>query len=67
MCELQKCETVCYDARKLTFPEMTVDMDKCRCCGSVPDVCPTGALTEELAPQTEKDLFWRRSQRTFYE
>ena len=64
----KKCETVCcYDARKLTFPEMTVDMDKCRCCGLCLDVCPTGALAAELAPQTEKDLALAQKSRDFYE
>ena len=64
----KKCETVCcYDARKLTFPEMTVDMDKCRCCGLCLDVCPTGALTAELAPQTEKDLELAQKSKDFYE
>ena len=64
----KKCETVCcYDARKLTFPEMTVDMDKCRCCGLCLDVCPAGALAAELAPQTEKDLALAQKSRDFYE
>lgn len=62
-----KCETVCcYDARTLKFPEMEVDMDKCRCCGLCLDVCPTGALTACRAPQTERDLELERMSKEFY-
>lgn len=63
-----KCETVCcYDARKLTFPNMETDMDKCRFCGLCLDVCKTGALTAELAPQTKEDLELEKQSRDFYD
>lgn len=63
-----KCETVCcYDARTLAFPEMRVDPDRCRYCGLCLDVCPTGALTAKLAPQTEEDLALEEVSRKFNE
>jgi len=41
-----RCATVCcYDARKLDFPYMEVDGDKCRYCGLCVSVCPTKSLT----------------------
>lgn len=44
----RKCENVCcYQARKLQFPEMTVDLQKCRFCGLCMDVCPKGAIGSE--------------------
>ncbi|MCD7993388.1 MAG: hypothetical protein LUK37_17035 [Clostridia bacterium] len=42
-------------------------MDKCRCCRLCLDVCPTSALTAELAPQTEKDLALAQKSKDFYE
>ena len=64
----RKCERVCcYGARKLEFPEMRVDMDKCRSCGLCVDVCPTGALTADNAPQTERDLQREQQSAEFYE
>lgn len=63
-----KCETVCcYDARKLEFPEMHLDTSKCRNCGLCLDVCPTGALTADLAPQTSEDLELERKSQEFYD
>lgn len=62
-----KCETVCcYDARKLSFPEMTVDMSKCRSCGLCVDICPTGALKAAVAPQTAAHLELERKSKEFY-
>lgn len=53
----KKCEKVCcYDARVLDFPNMEVDREKCRNCGLCIDVCPTNALTANLAKQTANDL-----------
>lgn len=52
-----RCVDACsYDARVLEFPNMYLDTDLCRDCGLCVDVCPTLALTSELAPQTEEDL-----------
>ena len=63
-----KCvNACCYEARKLAFPEMTVDQDKCRYCGLCVDVCPTGALTADRAPQTAEDLELERMSKEFYE
>lgn len=63
-----KCVNVCcYEARKLAFPEMTVDQDKCRYCGLCVDVCPAGALTADRAPQTAEDLELERMSKEFYE
>ena len=63
-----KCvNACCYEARKLAFPEMTVDPDKCRYCGLCVDVCPTGALTADRAPQTAEDLELERMSKEFYE
>lgn len=53
----RKCEKVCcYDARKLDFPNMTVDMNKCRSCGLCLDICPTNAITATIMEQTEEDI-----------
>ncbi len=61
----KKCETVCcYDARKLTFPEMTVDMDKCRCCGLCLDVCPQVPSPQSWLLRQKRIWNWHRSQRT---
>ena len=46
---------------------MRVDMDKCRSCGLCVDVCPTGALTADNAPQTERDLQREQQSAEFYE
>lgn len=63
-----KCVAACcYDARTLSFPEMYVDLDKCRFCGLCLDVCPTGALTGKRAPQTPEDLELERKSIAFYE
>ena len=63
-----KCvNACCYEARKLAFPEMIVDPDKCRYCGLCVDVCPTGALTADRAPQTAEDLELERMSKEFYE
>lgn len=52
----KRCEQVCcYDARRLEFPEMYVDLDRCRHCGMCIDVCPTGALTGTWAAQTDDE------------
>lgn len=45
-----RCVTVCpYSARKLDFPNMSVDKELCRSCGICVSVCPTGALTSTVA------------------
>lgn len=45
------CETVCsYEARTLSFPQMSADMEKCRSCGLCVDICPTGALKADVMP-----------------
>lgn len=63
-----KCVTVCcYEARKLEFPEMKTDPAKCRYCGLCVDVCPTGALTADLAEQTEEDFKLEKMSKEFYE
>ena len=50
-----RCVTVCsYHARKLEFPNMTVDRSECRSCGMCVSICPTGALTSTVANQMEK-------------
>ena len=46
---------------------MRTDPDRCRYCGLCLDVCPTGALTAELAPQTEEDLALEEVSRKFNE
>lgn len=52
--QCKRCEQVCcYDARKLNFPEMSVDPLRCRNCGLCLDVCPTAALTATWAEQSE--------------
>ena len=64
----KKCETVCcYDARKVEFPEMKLDTSKCRNCGLCLNVCPTGALTAECAPQTDKHLALEKASKDFYD
>jgi dihydropyrimidine dehydrogenase (NAD+) subunit PreA len=48
----RRCERVCsYGARKLDFPQMRLDRDRCRSCGLCADICPTGSLTASLAHQ----------------
>ncbi|MDR1800671.1 MAG: 4Fe-4S dicluster domain-containing protein [Lachnospiraceae bacterium] len=43
-----RCGVVCsYGARRLEYPEMTVDERLCRGCGVCADICPTGALKAE--------------------
>ncbi|MFV0504661.1 MAG: 4Fe-4S binding protein [Lachnospirales bacterium] len=61
-----KCVKVCcYDARTLTFPDMKVDLEKCRFCGLCIDVCPTAALKGALAAQTAEDLELERKSLEF--
>lgn len=49
------CITVCPNgARKLEFPNMSVDKELCQNCGMCVSVCPTGALTATAEKQTEK-------------
>lgn len=61
-----RCEVVCcYEARKLDFPEMHVDRERCRNCGLCVDVCPTGALTSKIAAQTEQDRELERRSKAF--
>jgi dihydropyrimidine dehydrogenase (NAD+) subunit PreA len=64
----KKCTVVCsYSARKLDFPNMTVDMELCRSCGLCVGVCPTGALTSTIAEQTEKHKAMAKASADFYE
>ncbi len=62
-----RCVAVCsYDARRLTFPIMTVDENECRSCGACVSVCPTGALTATVLPQTEEDKAREAESIAFY-
>ena len=47
--------------------EMGLGETSCVSCGQCIAVCPTGALTAELAPQTEKDLALAQKSKDFYE
>lgn len=52
--QCKRCEQVCcYGARRLEFPAMHVDAERCRDCGMCIDICPTAALTGTWAEQTE--------------
>lgn len=45
-----RCVSVCpNNARKLDFPNMSVDRQLCRNCGMCVSVCTTGALTATFA------------------
>ncbi len=46
----------CYEARKLDETGMHVDADLCRDCGVCVSICPTGALTATMLPQSQTDL-----------
>lgn len=62
-----RCVTVCsYNARKLDFPNMSLDRELCRSCGLCVKVCPTGALTAAIAPQTEKHKALEKASADFY-
>lgn len=62
-----RCVTVCsYNARKLDFPNMSLDKDLCRSCGLCVKVCPTEALTATVAPQTEKHKVLEKASADFY-
>jgi dihydroorotate dehydrogenase (fumarate) len=50
-----RCVTVCPNsARKLDFPNMSVDKELCQSCGMCIKICTTGALTAAVSKQTEK-------------
>ena len=45
---------------------MTVDENECRSCGACVSVCPTGALTAFVKPQSEEDAAREQESIAFY-
>lgn len=62
----KRCEQVCcYDARKINFPEMRLDTERCRNCGLCLNVCPTSALTASWAEQNDEEKTMAERSRRF--